>query len=444
MSISSTLARFATPLTGETTDYDELMVMAEHARFVLIGEESHGTHDFYRMRAEITQRLITEKDFTAVAVEADWPDAFRVNRYVRGDHRIFGAEDALSDFRRFPTWMWRNIDVRNFIDWLYDYNHLTEGTRHVGFYGLDLYSLNGSVEAVVKYLEGVDPEAAERARRRYGCFEAYDNDPQTYGFATGRGGARGCEDEIIAQLKELQEKTFEYLQKDGAFGGEAFFSAEQNARLVANAETYYRAMFRGRPSSWNIRDTHMADTLDALADDLTQRHGKPAKIVVWAHNSHLGDARATDAGRRGELNLGQLVRQRHPDESLSIGFTTYKGTVTAADDWDEPEKHMRVRPALPDSIEELLHATGMHDVLLNLRDHAEVRRALAEPRLQRFIGVIYRPDTERWSHYYDVGLAEAFDAVIHLDTTRALEPLIPGERWRPEPVAEDETWPTGL
>ncbi|MBW8882373.1 MAG: erythromycin esterase family protein [Asticcacaulis sp.] len=443
-SLPALIARYATPLTGTDDDLDEIMVMADHARFVLIGEASHGTHDFYSLRAAVTRRLIAEKDFVAVAVEADWPDAFRVNRYVRGDLSLDTAEDALSDFKRFPQWMWRNTEVRNFAEWLYGYNHDSDAKRPAGFYGLDLYSLNSSVDAVIRYLESVDPDAAALARRRYGCFGAYGNDPQVYGYTASRR-AENCEPQIIAQLRDLQQRTFDYLQKDGAPAGEAFFSAEQNARLVANAERYYRAMFRGRPNSWNIRDTHMADTLDELADFLTEKHGRPARIVVWAHNSHLGDARATDMKSRGELNLGQLVRERHPDESLIVGFSTYSGSVTAASDWDEPEQHMTVRKGLPDSVEQLMHATGRHDFVLNLRDHAELRLALSEPRPQRFIGVIYRPDTERLSHYFDVRLSETYDVLLHIDETRALEPLNPGRHWHKVVNREmDATYPTGL
>jgi erythromycin esterase-like protein len=438
--VAEKLRPFVTPLTGARGDYDALMVMAENARFVLIGEASHGTAEFYRRRAEITRRLIEEKGFMAVAVEADWPDAFTVNRYLKSD-KIASAAEALGDFRRFPTWMWRNVEVRGFIDWLHDYN-VRARKNPVGFYGLDLYSLNSSIDAVVAYLESIDPEAAKRARTRYGCLTSY-GDPEVYGYMTGRAGRDNCEDELIAQLGDLRQHTFDYLDKDGALDGEAFFSAEQNARLVSNAEAYYRAMFRGRPRSWNVRDTHMADTLDELADFLAEQQGRPARIVVWAHNSHIGDARATDMRRRGELNLGQLVRQRHPDESLLIGFSTYNGTVTAAEDWDRPHETKRVRDALSGSVEDILHRVGHPEFLLNLRDRPEVRHLLEEPRISRFIGVIYRPDAERQSHYYEVCLPDEFDAVIHLDETSALQPLPETKAWQPE-LHQDETYPTGL
>ncbi len=435
------LGRYLTRLTGSSDDYDELMTMANGKRFVLIGEASHGTHEFYQVRADITKRLIAEQGFMAVVVEADWLDAYRINRYVRGDTGIDNAEDALSSFTRFPQWMWRNTEVRNFIDWLYDYN--TEAAP-AGFYGLDLYSLNSSIKAVIQYLEKVDRDAAKRARERYGCFEIYGNDPHNYGHATGLRMERGCEDEIIEQLKELQQNTYKYMKRNEAFAREEFFSAEQNARLVKDAEHYYRAMFLGRPSSWNIRDTHMADTLDELAEFLTRKHGKQAKIVVWAHNSHIGDARATDASVRGEVNISHLIRERHDMETLLIGFSTYEGTVTAASDWDTPEENKRMRKALQGSVESLFHRVEVKNFILNLRDFPEVRTVLAPPRLERFIGVIYRPGTERLSHYSKVRLPEEFDAIIHIDETQALQPLSPGHLWQHTPREAEETYPTGF
>jgi erythromycin esterase-like protein len=428
-------------LTGAEDDYDELMVMIGKARFVLIGEATHGTHEFYQMRAAITQRLIAEKDFMAVAVEADWPDAWRVNRYVRGDKAIDDAGDALGDFRRFPVWMWRNTEVQNFIDWLYDYNHTTSRrVPAVGFYGLDLYSLNSSVAHVVDYLEEIDPEAAARARRRYGCLDNY-RDPEAYGYETAVRMRPGCEQEVIAQLAEIQRLTFQH-RHEGAGVEEDFFSAEQNARLVRHAEQYYRALFAGRPDSWNIRDTHMMDTLDHLARHLTRLHERPAKIVVWAHNSHVGDARATDAGRGGEITLGRLARERYGERARLIGFSTHHGSVTAASDWDMPVQHKRVRPAVEGSVESLFHRMEVGNFLLTLRENETAQRILSEPRLHRAIGVIYKPQTERLSHYYHTKLAEQYDAIVHIDATHALHPLETGEHWDTE-VAE-ETYPFGV
>src|SRR5437762_9543946 len=287
-------------------------------------------------RSEITKRLIAEKQFTAVAVEADWPDAYRINRFVRGVPGDAEASEALSDFKRFPTWMWRNADVLDFIGWLRQYNdELPRGKYKTGFYGLDLYSLYASIEAVLRYLAKVDPEAGRRARSRYACFEHLAEDAQRYGHAAGVEIVETCEDAVVEQLLELQRRAAEYAQRDGRLASDEFFFAEQNARLVRNAEEYYRSMFRGRVSSWNLRDQHMSDTLDALFNHLSHHEGD-AKIVVWAHNSHLGDARATQMGDSGELNLGQLTRDRYGRETVLIGFSTHSGTVTAASYWVSP------------------------------------------------------------------------------------------------------------
>ena len=311
----------ARPLSGMASDYEPLLAWVGDRRFVLLGEASHGTHEFYRERAEITKRLIVEQGFCAVAVEADWPDAYRVNCYVRGVGEDRDADRALGGFRRFPTWMWRNTVVRDFVEWLREYNRsLPAGRPKVGFYGLDLYSLYGSLEAVVGYLDKIDPAAARSARDRYACFEHFGRDSQAYGLSAGMGG-ESCERAVVEQLVELQRKAADYARRDGLVAEDEYFYAEQNARLAVNAEEYYRSMYRGRVSSWNLRDCHMAETLDALTAHL-RRHGGQAKVAVWAHNSHLGDARATEMGERGELNLGQLVRQRYGRESFLIGFST--------------------------------------------------------------------------------------------------------------------------
>jgi erythromycin esterase-like protein len=431
----------AQPLTGASEDYDALLDRIGDAHFALIGEASHGTHEFYNERARITRRLIEEKGFHAVAAEADWPDAYRVNRYVRGLGDGDTPLDALEGFERFPQWMWRNAVVLDFIADLAAWNATVPERRRAGFYGLDLYSLYGSIAAVIEYLERVDPEAARRARDRYSCLE-FHGDPQRYGYAASFDVNESCEEEAIAQLIELLRQRGEYARRDGAAEDEFFF-AEQNARLVVNAEEYYRAMFRGgRDNTWNLRDTHMANTLDALAAHLSQRYGTSAKIVVWAHNSHLGDARATEMGQeRGELNLGQLTRQRHGRDAFLIGLTTYSGTVTAATDWGGDAERKRVRRGLPGSIEALFHEAGAGDFLLDLRDE-RLRAALREERLERAIGVIYRPDTERWSHYFHTRLPAQFDAVLHFDETRAVEPLERTPAW--ETGEPPETYPTGV
>jgi erythromycin esterase-like protein len=429
-------------LTGAADDYDPLLELVGNARVVLLGEASHGTHEFYRSRAEITRRLIEEKGFTAVAVEADWPDAYRVNRFVRGISDDATANEALGDFLRFPTWMWRNADVLDFVGWLRDHNdHVTGYERKIGFYGLDLYSLNHSIQAVLAYLDKVDPEAARRARYRYSCFEDFAEDAQAYGYSAGFGLTESCEREVLEQLVELQRKASEYARLDGRVAEDELFFAEQNARLIKNAEQYYRTMFSRRISSWNLRDRHMFQTLEALDAHLS-RSGQPAKIVVWEHNSHLGDARATEMGTRGELNVGQLVRERFRRDAVLVGFTTYAGTVTAANDWDALAERKQVRPALPGSYEALFHETGVSQFLLPVRDSEVASKSLSEPRLERAIGVIYRPETERISHYFYARLREQFDAVLHFDQTRAVEPLERTAQWERGEVPE--TYPVGV
>lgn len=440
--ILDTVREAATPLEGVRADYDPLMRLVGDAHFCLLGEATHGTHEFYRERAEVTKRLITEKGFTAVAVEADWPDAFRVNRYVRGLSDDRNADEALGGFKRFPTWMWRNTVVREFVEWLRAHNDsLPKGAPKVGFYGLDLYSLYTSIEAVLGYLEKVDPEAARRARSRYSCFEHYGENTQAYGYAAAFGAGDSCEGEVVNQLLELRRSAAEYAGRDGGVASDEFFFAEQNARLVKNAEEYYRSMFRGRVESWNLRDTHMAETLDHLVAHLISQ-GQEARVAVWEHNSHLGDARATYMADYGELNVGQLVRERYGRERVLVGFTTYTGTVTAASDWDEPSERKRVRAALAGSYEALFHETGAGNFLLNLRDEEKLSNALRGPRLERAIGVIYAPQTERQSHYFDARLSEQFDAVLHIDETRALEPLERHTVW--ESGEPPETYPTGV
>lgn len=438
---AAALADAAHPLSGGPGDYDALMNLVGDARFVLIGEATHGTHEFYEERARITQRLIREKGFTAVAVEADWPDAYRVNRYVRGEGHDGSANEALSGFERFPAWMWRNTDVSAFVDWLRAHNDGLRAGPKVGFYGLDLYSLFTSVREVLNYLEQVDPTAAAEARRRYACFDHYGEDSQHYGYATGVGLSESCQQGVLTQLQELQQRAFDYMQADGASAEDAFFYAQQNARLVKNAEEYYRTMFRGRISSWNLRDSHMAETLDALARHLS-REGEPAKIVVWEHNSHIGDARATEVGGLGEWNVGELARKAYPGQTCLIGFSTYDGHVTAASEWDGPAERKRVRPALHGSYEELLHHVGLPRYYLNLRDDTPVRRLMLERRLERAIGVLYLPRTERQSHYFNAQMAQQFDAVIHIDRTEALVPLDATSGWHSgEPP---ETYPEGI
>ncbi len=435
------LDRGAHPLRGRAEDYDELLDLIGDRRFVLIGEASHGTEEFYRERARITRRLIDERGFTAVAVEADWPDAYRVHRYVMGAPTDADAGASLADFRRFPGWMWRNEQVATFIEWLRNRNDGQAGPADkAGFYGLDLYSLNASIDAVIAYLDRVDPQEAERARARYSCFDHVGAEGSAYGYALANLGALPCENEVVAQLVELRRRSDAYLRRDGWVAEDELFYAEQNARLVRNAEEYYQQMYRAETSSWNLRDRHMAGTLDALITHLERRTPRP-KVVVWEHNSHVGDARSTSMAARGELNVGQLARQRYGANTVLIGFSTFSGEVTAASDWGEPAERKRVRPALPGSYEALLHEASEPAFWLDMHDPS-VRDALADPRLERAIGVIYRPVTERQSHYFTARLADQFDAVIHIDDTHALVPLDPHEWWQQgEPP---ETYPSGM
>jgi erythromycin esterase-like protein len=433
------IAGAAHPLNSAAPDYAELMDAIGDARLVLIGEASHGTHEFYRERARLTRQLIAEKGFSAVAVEADWPAAYRVNCFVRGAGEDGTASEALDDFRRFPTWMWRNADVLDFVGWLREHN--AGAPQPVGFYGLDLYSLRESMEAVLNYLDEVDPEAARRARYRYSCFDQFGEDPQAYGYAAAYDLTQPCEREAVSQLVEMQRRVNDLARRDGGVAEDEAFYAEQNARLVKNAEAYYRSMFEDGAASWNLRDQHMAETLSALLGHLS-RVGQPARAVVWAHNSHLGDARATEMAERGEHNLGQLVREQFGRAAFLLGFSTYTGTVSAARDWGGRVERRQVRPATSGSYEHLFHAVGQPWFWLDLRGQTPLAAALRPPRLERAIGVIYRPETERLSHYFHARLPDQFDAVIHIDTTRAVDPLEPDSEWvRGE---TPETFPTGI
>lgn len=412
-------------LTGDRGSYDALIEAIGDRTMVLIGEASHGTHEFYLERARITRRLIEEKGFNIVAAEADWPDAIRVHLYVQGDSRDSDADAALSDFRRFPAWMWRNTIVRDFVEWLRLHNR--EAKDKTAFYGMDIYSLHASIEAVLQYLQKVDTEAARQARERYSCFDHFGGSPQAYGYAAVSGQVEPCEEEVVRELAELRRRAAEFLSRDGRAAMDEQFFAEQNARVIQNAEQYYRSMYRRRDISWNLRDTHMVDTLDAVVAH-AKAQGKTPKAVVWAHNSHLGDARATEMGERGEVNVGQLVRERYGEGAFLVGFSTYAGSVTAATDWGEEAERRIVRPGLPGSCEDLFHQVGEPAFMLDLHVK-EVRRCLNEPMLQRAIGVIYRPRTERMSHYFTCSLPRQFDWMIHLDETRALEPLEPNSVW---------------
>lgn len=436
VSIPSLLHANARMLDEAPCDYDALLGMVGERDFVLLGEATHGTHEFYRMRAEITRRLIDEHGFDAVAVEGDWPDAYRINRYVQGAGDA-SLDEAFGDFQRFPTWMWCNRDVRDFVQWLHARNALAAPVARAGFYGMDLYSLYRSADAVVSYLEQVDPGQAAEARRLYACLD-HVRDPQEYGYAAAAGLRRPCREAAAQLLLELLRRAPDYRVGDGGNAADAQFFAECNARVVLDAEHYYRAMFGGRVDSWNLRDAHMVDTLLALHRHL-RSGGRRGRIVVWAHNSHLGDARATRMGQRGEWNVGQLLREGiGRDRVLLVGFTTYTGHVTAARDWDRPPERRWVRPAHQDSYEHAFHASRLDRFFLPL----EGGPVPEGPLLERAIGVVYKPETELASHYFGAMLGAQFDALFHLDETTAVEPLDATEHWiRHEPA---DTWPSGL
>lgn len=415
----------------EQADLEPLLDRIGDSRVVCIGEASHGTSEFYEMRARITRELIQKKGFNIIGVEADWPDAARIDRFVRHRAQPEGREKA---FTRFPTWMWRNREVERFVEWLREWNKaVSDIDRRAGFFGLDLYSLGTSVSAVIHYLDSVDPEAAAAARARYGCFTPYQEQPAAYGRAALIDPSVQCRDEAVAIVREMLERRLDYAERDG----ERFWDAVHNARLVADAERYYRLMHLGSVESWNMRDRHMFETLDALMT----WDGPNAKAVVWAHNSHLGDASATEMADVGEINLGYLCRKKFENAAFLIGFGTDHGTVAAASDWGEPMEIMNVRPALEGSYERLCHESGVAAFRLSLRNprRDELTEELLEPRLERAIGVIYRPQTERRSHYFRAILPKQFDEYIWFDKTEAVHAL-PAEEMSGMP----DTYPFGL
>ncbi|HSQ00997.1 MAG TPA: protein-L-isoaspartate(D-aspartate) O-methyltransferase [Candidatus Dormibacteraeota bacterium] len=431
-SVSRLLREACEPLGDIDGDsLDPLLDRIGDARVVLLGEATHGTSEFYRMRARITRELIQRRGFTLIAVEADWPDAARVDHYVR--HRAAPPAPE-TPFTRFPTWMWRNREVDALVRWLAAHNaDVADPARRVGFHGLDLYSLHTSIAAVLRYLDDVDPDAARVARTRYGCLTPWQGDPAAYGRAVLTEGYRACEDAVVAMLCDLLDKRLAYTARDG----ERYLDALQNARVVANAERYYRTMYYGSRESWNLRDRHMFETLQTL---LAFR-GPGAKAIVWAHNSHVGNAAATEMGARGELNIGQLARETFADAAYLVGFGTDRGTVAAASDWDGPMEVKAVRPSHAESYERLCHDAAVAAFLLALRRpwRRDVRDELAAARLERAIGVLYRPETELASHYFQAVLPAQFDEYIWFDETRAVTPLA-GAR----PHGVPETYPFGL
>lgn len=426
--------KIAYPLSADDlSGYDPLLDMIGDARIVLIGEASHGTHEFYRERARLTTRLVQEKGFNFIAVEGDWPEWYRVNRYVRGEDGASSAAEALGVFTVYPTWMWGNLDTLHFVEWLHRYNE-DHPSQKVGCYGLDLYSLFASVEAVINYLQKVDPETAKAAQARYACFEPFNGNKDVYAYSAGMGIASSCEDDAIAMLEELRQKRNHYEQISP---DDSYFNAVMSAEVARDSERYYRSMYRSDELSWNLRDIHMMDTLDHLLDHF----GKGGKAVVWEHNTHIGDFRAT-ADAHGMVNVGQLVRERHPGESVAVGFGTYEGSVTASRAWGDRPERMPVPRARWGSYDNAFHQAALERFLLLLKPLREEGRAdgLSGWRGQRAIGVVYHPEYES-GNYVPTKLAERYDAYIHIDQTRALRPLGIEPTWTASRV--EDTYPSG-
>ena len=414
--IAKLIAENAEPIDDiDEVDLAPLLDRIADARVVLLGEATHGTSEFYRMRARITKELILRRGFNFVAVEADWPDAARINQYIR---HAAPRQDQWKAFARFPTWMWRNEDALELVEWLRAHNaEVHDLERYVSFHGLDLYSMFTSINAVINYLNKVDPAMAETARQRYGCLSPWEQEPAAYGRAVLSGSYRDCEEEAVTMLRDMLQRRIEYSEGDH----DGFFDAAQNAQLVADAERYYRLMYYGSVDSWNLRDKHMFETLERLFDF----HGPGSKGIVWAHNSHVGNAAFTEMGARGEFNIGQLCRVRFADSAFLLGFGTDRGTVAAASDWDGPMEFKRIVPSHEASYERLCHDSGVEAFMLNLRNptKSQLRAELMPLRLERAIGVIYRPESELMSHYFQACIPRQFDEYVWFDETRAVTPL---------------------
>lgn len=408
-------------------------------KIIMMGEATHGTHEFYKARIELTKKLILEQGLTAIMIEGDWPAAYKVNKYIQNLSDDKSAFESLGLFTQFPMWMWRNKDILEFIEWLRNHNSTKPVLKKVGFYGLDLYSLHASIHAVIEYLEKVDPQEANTARQRYACFDKFGYDMQKYGYVVSNNLSLDCRREIIEQLVSLQNNAIKYLKGNGLIKEDELFSAEQNATVVKDAESYYKSLFIGNSNtSWNIRDTHMVKTLEALYKHQTSQSKNP-KIAVWAHNSHIGDASATQFGAQGQINIGQLAREYFGDGKVFLlGFSTYHGTVSAASGWSQPVERKTVRKGLPESYEEVFHKAALENFLILMDEVEDIKN----PLLQRAIGVIYAPATERYSHYFYADIKNQFDAIIHYDKTNALEPLEKTALW--EEGEFPETYPSGM
>lgn len=426
-SFAEELRRHSHPLHGHN-DLDPLLERIGDARYVLLGEASHGTREYYEWRAEISKRLIQEKGFSFIAVEGDWPDCYRVNQYVKGDDRQGdSARTVLHAFNRWPTWMWANEETVALAEWLRGHNDGLPQQRQIGFYGLDVYSLWDSLYAVIAYLSRVDPPAVETALRAFRCFQPHGHDLQEYAWSTLLV-PQSCEAEVVNLLVELRQKAAQYCT--GYPQREAFFNAEQNALVARNAESYYRSMVRGGAASWNVRDVHMMETLERLME----HHGPEAKAIVWEHNTHIGDARATDMAGAGMVNIGQLARERHPEDGVVlVGFGSHRGSVIAGRNWGAEMQRMAVPPAQEGSIEDTFHhALGGNRLLVMSK--GDCPEELWRRRDHRAIGVVYNPESERGGNYVPTVLPARYDAFLYLDHTRAVRPLHLAEQ-------PDDDWP---
>lgn len=446
ISLIAAIKKHAIPMKGQMTDYDDIISAAKDKIFVMIGCTTHGTKEFYRTRAEITGRLIQDMHFDALAIESDWQGALRINNFTQSLINE-SAEDALSGFNQFPTWLWRNNEIINFIEWLRIYNTTyrkpeKDNDAPVNTYGIDIYGMKATLNALLNYLNQVDSVAAKRARRRFKCLENFINPLTSEGPLPEFDLNDSCAHDAAMQLFELRRKADEYIKKEYPDAENAYFHAKQNANILCHAEEYYRSIMHGDPDSWNIRNRHMFETLEDLAHHLGTRLGRPPRIAVWAHNAHIGNARATEMNKRGELNVGQLIEDKYKDKSLLIGITGSCGTVLAADNWDEPGRVKKMNRPLPGSYEELFYGLKNRGFVLDLRDNNAAVAGLVVPRLQRSIGVIYKPETERYSHYLEVCLPEQFNFLLHFDETTAIKPL--DTQTRKHYAEYGETYPSGL
>lgn len=441
---TSVLESFIHPIEGNKTDYDALLDCIADARVVLLGEATHGTHEFYAARAEITKRLIKEKNFTVIGIEGDWPDTYRVNRYVHHKGADKSAEDALADYKRFPAWMWRNREFVSFIEWLRIHNQsMFEANNMVDVFGLDVYSLHRSIEVVIEELRKIDPKMAQEAEQKYACFDAYQ-DPQEYGYIASLFLNKTCHNQVMEQYIALKNKEIAFFKDENLNPEEEKFYIEQNALVIKNAEEYYRSLFGQAPSvSWNIRDRHMMQTVTAIETFKKETTGKEAKMVIWAHNSHIGDARGTQMASYGEINIGQLAKEQYGPDAVSVGFSTYTGTVSAASAWGADVEKKYVRSALDESIESFFHLSTQDAFYIVLDEDPAIYEFFdTKDYLQRAIGVVYLPQTERQSHYFLAEITRQYDVVIHFDVSHAVEPLDKSTEWE---KGEDvpETFPFG-